>query len=1697
MSSTSSVPLSFSAGVNTTGFDKGISSILDSVRSLEQGINRNMSNAVSSINAVENSFKKLSAAVGIAFTIDQAADFVKQIRDVRAEIQSFEVSFETLLGSKSKADALFGSIREFAVNTPMQLKDLASAAQMMLSFNIGQDKIMPYLKALGDISMGDTQKFQSLSLAFSQMSSAGKLMGQDLMQMINAGFNPLAVMSEKTGKSISKLKDEMSAGSISAEMVQQAFIDATSAGGKYFGMLEKQSKGIAGAMSNLQGAIDDMFNEMGEASEGIMTEMYGMATAIVKDWKAIGVAIASAAAAYGVYKAAVMADTAIKTTIGAAQYEAEVEGLTRVIAAKEAGANADIEAAAASGHLTAAKAQEIISLRAEASAVVESLQAKAQQAAADLAAADAAEKSAHKQYLAAVEVAEAKQAQLLAAERSGDMFAISAAQAEADAAANDVNAAATARDAAAKDLKAKEEAAAAAATNAETAATNLDTAAQNGNAVATTKLSAAKAKLLAVLRKVYTMMLANPWVIGIAAVTALGYAIYKLVTHESEEEKMMNRLKKAHEQFNEAVASETAQIDILFARLESATKGSKEYDGIKDEIISKYGTYLDGMKKEISTLEDVAGAYRAVRDAALEAAKARQISDVTKSETTEFAKKESEAKKKLKTLLESKYGNKTDKDGLSLVEKYYWQIVSSKAFDPSSTKKMNQEFIDQFNRTSFQGLQGQDKKTINPLQDILDELQSDRQIMNRAIDEAEQIYGKNPFAEKAEEEAITYGEKYEEAKKRWEETGKKLAEMQAAKDKYSDKEYEKAKADHEEATKNFKKWGGDTSNKTATAGYQADSTAESLGSIQNKQARERKRLAEDLELELWQARIDAGEYGNKAYLQQMALDHQKEQQQLQRQMEDAITAEIARQKAIWDKKEELAEKEAKARGGTYTRKAFNSDNLSAMEFTPGTTFTDEKIGDVEMADIYAISQRYAEMMKGLIATQQHTRAQLRKQEKEDMDEYLAQWGTYEQKRQALTDIANRKMSEATTIGQRQAIAAQLDQDLEGLRAEDLKKSIDWESLFGDEATQSVEVLRYNLDKLKTSFDANKASMSATEIKDYQEAITRLENEIAARNPFAALHKSITDISTSKSEFITACDEYKTAQEELNTAQQEFNDALAYQRELEAQKDENGNPLTDTAEYAKAVEATAAATTKLTKAEDKATQSENKMLKARSGITSAYQNFANNLRSAGSVVTDLGSKAKNLASVFSSDIANSIGKALDFMDEIFDATGNVLNSLKDAGIGISGQIKDTTEQTTQGVEQSAKASANAISTVEKASVILAVISAALQVATAIANLFNNDKAHEKEIERLQRRIDQLQWELDNEETVLLQNRVGKAIDKLRLIYSQAEAQVLALHNVTSRWPEWAQGLAKTRYQGEIYKRTIEGLADAYAKVEYTADKALGTQKWMDSRKQLENYSEQILLLKKQNEEEQAKKDKNWDSIQENNNKIEEYGQKMAELLNDIMEEIIGYSAEDLASQLGDAFIEAAKAGEDAMEAWGDKTNEIVADIMKRMLITKMLEDPIGEIFNNYKDKWFKDGQFKGIDAVINSMQDFSNDLQNVGSTFNEFWNSLDEQTKNMLGGDAEREGTSRGIATASQESVDENNARLTTIQGHTYTLVQGMADLNRTSNAILERVTGIERNTTQANEKLDDMGKAIRNINASIDDIQSRGIKLKS
>ncbi|MGL6123957.1 MAG: tape measure protein [Shewanella sp.] len=168
------------------------------------------------------------------------------------EFEQTRISFEVMIGSVKNGRSLLDETITMANKTPFTSADIQGNAKTLLGFGVAARKVIPTLKMLGDISGGNADRFRLLSLAYAQTQAAGRLMGQDLLQMVNSGFNPLQIISEKTGKSIGELKKAMENGAISAKMVEAAFKAATSEGGKFFGMMDRQSETFEGRMSTMK-----------------------------------------------------------------------------------------------------------------------------------------------------------------------------------------------------------------------------------------------------------------------------------------------------------------------------------------------------------------------------------------------------------------------------------------------------------------------------------------------------------------------------------------------------------------------------------------------------------------------------------------------------------------------------------------------------------------------------------------------------------------------------------------------------------------------------------------------------------------------------------------------------------------------------------------------------------------------------------------------------------------------------------------------------------------------------------------------------------------------------------------------------------------------------------------------------------------------------------------------------------------------------------------------------------------------------------------------------------------------------------------------------------------------------------------------------------------------------------------------------
>lgn len=405
------------------------------------------------------------------------------------------------------------------------------------------------------------------------------------------------------------------------------------------------------------------------------------------------------------------------------------------------------------------------------------------------------------------------------------------------------------------------------------------------------------------------------------------------------------------------------------------------------------------------------------------------------------------------------------------------------------------------------------------------------------------------------------------------------------------------------------------------------------------------------------------------------------------------------------------------------------------------------------------------------------------------------------------------------------------------------------------------------------------------------------------------------------------------------------------------------------------------------------------------------------------------------------LEKTLGDIADGFKDIGDAVGGTTGEI----ISAAGEIAATatsmissivtlTDSSANAITTTSTTAANAIKAVERASVILAIIQAVLSVATKIASLFNNDEEKQAEIDRLQGRIEQLQWELDNANAIRLQRNSFDAVKNVKDAYNNAAKSIMSAYKDVGNFVE--RFFIRRSKEAEIEKKAIQSIADAYSNLKYTDSNLLGKNKFGDTRERLNNLAEQQLLLQKQINAENDKKKTDKSKIREWERQIQELGAEAAEVINEVVETIIGGTAEEIAKELGDAFIDAFMEGENAAEAWGEKVDEIVADIMRQMIISKFLEERIGEVFNRYKSKWFKDGVFIGIDNVIDSMSGFADDLNKVGDEFQAIWDSLPAETKELLGnaGAAQQEATERGFKAMSQDTGDELNGRFTDIQG---------------------------------------------------------------
>nr|DAR32327.1 MAG TPA: tail tape measure protein [Caudoviricetes sp.] len=262
------------------------------------------------------------------FTLQGASAFISQMVAVRSEFQQLEISFGTMLKSKEKANALMAQLTDLAAKTPFGLQEVSEGAKRLLAFQVPAQEVTETLRRMGDVAAGLGVPMGQLIHVYGQVKAQGKLMTNDLYQFMNAGIPIIAELSKVVGKSETEIKDMVSAGKIGFTEIQAVIKNMTNEGGLFFNLMAEQSKSLGGQISNLQDNFDQMLNEIGKASEGVVSGAVSGVAYLVENYQTLGKIIAGLITTYGAYRAAVIVNiTLTRSWAVAARADAIAKGI--------------------------------------------------------------------------------------------------------------------------------------------------------------------------------------------------------------------------------------------------------------------------------------------------------------------------------------------------------------------------------------------------------------------------------------------------------------------------------------------------------------------------------------------------------------------------------------------------------------------------------------------------------------------------------------------------------------------------------------------------------------------------------------------------------------------------------------------------------------------------------------------------------------------------------------------------------------------------------------------------------------------------------------------------------------------------------------------------------------------------------------------------------------------------------------------------------------------------------------------------------------------------------------------------------------------------------------------------------------------------------------------------------------------------
>lgn len=1090
------------------------SSVLKAFRGVQDGVSQTARVVEQQGQSIENVFNRIKSVASVAFAGFTAKEIISTLGTVRGEFQQFEIAFETMLGSGQKAKGMISDIANLAATTPFDMKGVVNGAKQLLAYGFAANEITDTMRRLGDVSAGLGLNLQDLTWLYGTTMVQGRLFTRDLMQFTGRGIPLTEELAKQFGVTKDKVSELVTAGKVGFPEVKKAIESLTNEGGKFGGLMEKQSHSITGQISNIQDTIEMAINDLGTQTEGLMNDALDITSKVIDHWKEIGEVILAAASAIGLYKAMAVSVAAFESATTNAGYAAELSALESLLPMKEEAKKTDLEEAVAKGQLSAAQAELVASKREEVAAYVAELQAQAK-AKADAATAAAEEVKALENKLAMQDnEVQSLQDAYDALQSYTDVQKVETAEIKLNTAVNE-------RNTIAKQLQTARETAATAATEANTAANTSNTASQGLNTAATARDTAAKgiwAQVTILCKRAQdawnASMFSSPLFWIAATIAAVTYAVYKLATAESAHETAVRKSNEAWDEFDSKVKERQQNIESLIKTIQTET--ATEYE--KAEAYQKLSNLAPQLTEQYSQAQlasaDFANTQKEVAESMDELKYDKAVEEVEK-----YRKKVEELQMQLRadaanggqgSIAISSQINQAKED-LDQAEEKLSNIIQLRDQAAENAKpievrlqeaqeneSVRQEIFDFYDEainlandwqaanetinyaTGESRLDAFINKAQKEIAGLREDIKKNPADLNLRMQESEKTKVLNNLLAMKRNWAVTgattiplifraqwntakqslnqaktkaqalantgstetYQQAYNKAQREYNAAKKKVAAMERNKSKYTATQYETATQNLKAAKDAYSKLGGDVSGKVAKAAATARKTRIKEGNKAIKVQEDLNNRLKALQQKNTDETISLMQEGTEKKLAQIKNDYAKRK------------AEIDKQEAEFKKKNKEAGKKV-----TLTSAQSNALN---------------KARD--------------------LATQEYNKKldEVNREALTSMRDYLKEYGSLYQQKQAIAEEYEEKIAKAQTEGEKKTLQQEKKKALANFDYESISMGIDWKGLLSGVGSISKEMLQPMFDKLNAYTKTDKFQQADTQT---QQKVVDLMQEI--------------------------------------------------------------------------------------------------------------------------------------------------------------------------------------------------------------------------------------------------------------------------------------------------------------------------------------------------------------------------------------------------------------------------------------------------------------------------------------------------------------------------------------------------------------------------------------------------------------------------